>query len=57
MTCASTARSWSAVTPFTAPRLPTGMNAGVSKPPWGVSTRPTRAPVAFDSWTMVKRSG
>src|SRR3954451_17464069 len=30
-------------TPLTAPRVPTGMNAGVSTTPWGVVSRPRRA--------------
>src|SRR6202166_3035192 len=34
--------SWG-VTPLTAPRVPTGMKAGVSTPPWGVVRRPRRA--------------
>src|SRR3990167_3932951 len=28
---------------FTAPRVPTGMNTGVSTAPWGVTRRPQRA--------------
>src|SRR5436305_10739935 len=34
--------SWG-VTPLTAPRVPTGMKAGVSTTPWGVVSRPRRA--------------
>ncbi len=36
-------RRWSGVTPLTVPRVPTGMNAGVSTRPWGVHRTPARA--------------
>ena len=46
------ARSWSGVSPLTVAWVPTGMNAGVSSRPCGVSSRPSRAPEA-GSWRRV----
>ena len=37
------AASWSGVIPLTVAWVPTGMKAGVSTEPWGVSSRPVRA--------------
>ena len=41
--CAPAARRSSGARPFTVPRVPTGMNTGVSTAPWPVVRRPARA--------------
>ena len=41
--------SSSGLSDLTVPCVPTGMNAGVCTPPWDVTKRPARAPVAASS--------
>src|SRR6185437_10676223 len=56
MICAPRASRDSCVSPLTVPSVPTGMNAGVSMAPGGVSRRPRRAPVGSVARTS-KRNG
>ncbi len=51
------ARSWSGVIPLTVACVPTGMNAGVSIVPWGVSSKPVRAAEPGSRAVRWKRSG
>ena len=49
--------SWGMLTPFTVPRVPTGMKRGVCTGPWGVSKQPQRARV-WGQWAeIVKLNG
>src|SRR4051794_34496782 len=57
MHCDPVAAMWSGRTPLIVPCVPTGMNAGVSKTPWRVVMRPSRAWEDGSVWNSSYFSG